>query len=140
MELLEKCLKMTNDSGKEMFRWNDYDVIGIEERKNDNWFYAIVRFKCSPEGVYVLALPKKDSGCKACIFSHLWYFALLVSQEDAGINVVWNHKSWPTWPSWICRDEEKLNNFSENYKALLGRYGFDRLSIEQNYYNTRKHS
>ena len=141
MELIDKVKAMTNDSGREMFRWGDYEVIGIEDRKESNWFYAIVKYKGDKKGgVYVLSMPKKDSGCKASHFSHRWYFALLVSQESAGIKVVWNNNGWPTWPTWICRDEAKLQWFFSEYKTLLERYGFTDITIRRNYYETKNYS
>ena len=130
---LQKVMEMTNESGREWLSWGK-EVIGIEDRNEKNWFYAVFRYTGS-EKVYVLSLPRKRTDCKASNFGHLYYFALLNAQKDAGIGIVWNKNGWPMWPVWHCNDEQKLRKFEECFASIIGKYGFDKLSIDKNYHS-----
>ncbi len=131
----EKIKSMTNNDGINfMFRFDDYEVLGIEDRGEKNWFYTVVRYHGSQK-VCVLSMPRKESGCKPSHFGHLEYYALLASIEFAGIKVVWARQGWPMWPVWYCDDEQKLSTFRNKYREIIGKYGFDERTIERNRYS-----
>lgn len=126
----EKVLAMANETAAAYLE--KFDVLGIEEEKESSWFYAVGKYKNSDK-MDVLSVAKKDSGCETTVFWDFYHFAIIYAIHECGYKLKWMPNGNPMWPVWYLNRFE-MKNFLIEYDKMIGKYGFDRVSVEKNIY------
>lgn len=120
----EKVLAMANSSADWYLK--NFNVLGIEEEKDSNWFYAVGKYDNSKK-ITVLCVAKKDSDCKTGFMGDLNRFAIIYAMDRCGLKIKWRN-DYPIWPVWY-HDRDAMEKFLSVYNPLIAKYGFDRKSI-----------
>lgn len=101
---------------------SDCEIVAIDQwEKNNGWIYAI--YKSEGGGLRVASLPALGSGGKSTFFGDIKYYALLKAFEMAGIKPYYRAtSSYPIWPAWYEKDENKLRKFGDTLREIEKTY------------------
>ena len=123
----KEVLAMANKSAEWYLK--NFNVCGVEEEKDSNWFYAVGKYENSNR-MTVLCVAKKNSDCKTGSMGTFYRFAIIRSMDLCGFKIHWKNDN-PIWPVWYLNENE-MDKFLSFYNPLIEKYGFNRASVQTN--------